>query len=308
MPVLLIFVDGLGIGTRGAHNPLARLAPEEAAPLAVFEDEEPRLPFGGLLARTDAGLGVEGRPQSASGQTTILTGVNAPAALGYHKQGFPNEAMRAILREHSIFLQLARARIGPNVFANTYTPRFFEKRPRWVAATTVAVEAAGMRFNNVSDLLEGRSLYHDFTNQLLREPPPSPYAHAPFPEAPLRTPEEAGRILADVARAHRFTLYEYFITDRAGHAQDMDAALEVLAGLARFVRATLADVDLTRTTVVLTSDHGNVEDLSTRNHTLNLVPTLAWGRAREHVRRRVKTLADITPAIVELLTGEQNAQ
>ncbi|HEV2761849.1 MAG TPA: hypothetical protein VGV38_02550, partial [Pyrinomonadaceae bacterium] len=308
MPLLLIFVDGLGIGRRGGHNPLARLAPEEAAPLAVFEDEEPRLPFGGVLARTDAGLGVEGRPQSASGQTTILTGVNAPAALGYHKQGFPNEAMRAILREHSVFLQLARANIGPNLFANTYTPRFFEKRPRWIAATTVAVEAAGLRFNNLQDLLAGRSLYHDFTNHFLREPPAHPYAPAPAPEAPLRTPEEAGRILADVARAHRFTLYEYFITDRVGHDQNMGAALEVLAGLARFVRAALAHTDLEQTTVVLTSDHGNVEDLSTRNHTLNQVPTLAWGRAREHVRRRVRTLADITPAVVEILTEEHNAQ
>ena len=78
---LLIFIDGLGIGARGAHNPLARLG-DAASPLAVFEGEEPSLPFGGVLAPTDACLGVEGRPQSASGQTTILTGVNAPAALG----------------------------------------------------------------------------------------------------------------------------------------------------------------------------------------------------------------------------------
>ena len=304
MPVLLIFVDGLGVGARGEHNPLARLAPEAASPLAVFEDEEPRLPFGGAYARTDARLGVEGRPQSASGQTTILTGVNAPAALGYHKQGFPNEALREIIRAHSVFLQLARARVGPNLFANTYTPRFFEKRPRWVSATTVAVEAAGLRFNRVEDLLAGRSLYHDFTNRHLREPPPALYTPAPIAEAPLRTPVEAGRILADAARAHRFTLYEYFITDRVGHEQNMAAALEVLAGLARFVRAVLASLDLARTTVILTSDHGNVEDLSTRNHTLNPVPTLAWGRAREHVRRRVRTLADITPAVVEILTEE----
>jgi 2,3-bisphosphoglycerate-independent phosphoglycerate mutase len=92
MSVLLIFVDGLGVGTRGEHNPLHLLG-DEAAPLAVFEGEEARLPFGGLLALTDARLGVEGRPQSASGQTTILTGVNAPAALGHHKQGFPNERL-----------------------------------------------------------------------------------------------------------------------------------------------------------------------------------------------------------------------
>src|SRR5215210_6513834 len=114
MSVLLIFVDGLGVGTRGRHNPLDVLG-EAAAPLAVFEDEEPSLPFEGLLARTDPRLGVEGRPQSASGQTTILTGVNVPARLGYHKQGFPNEQMRAILREHSLFLRLRRLGPGPDL-------------------------------------------------------------------------------------------------------------------------------------------------------------------------------------------------
>src|SRR5215210_7396620 len=114
--VLLIFVDGLGIGRRDEHNPLARLG-ADASPLAVFEDEEPALPFDGVLARTDARLGVEGRPQSASGQTTILTGVNAPAALGYHKQGFPNERLREVLRRHSVFLQLKNAGVGPLAFA-----------------------------------------------------------------------------------------------------------------------------------------------------------------------------------------------
>ncbi len=294
MSVLLIFIDGLGIGPRGPHNPLDRLG-AEAAPLAIFADEEPELPHDGLLVRTDARLGVEGRPQSASGQTTILTGVNAPAALGYHKQGFPNEAMRAIIREHSIFLQLERAGIRPNVFANAYTPRFFNERPRWVSATTVAVEAAGMRFRQLDDLRANRAVYQDFTNGMLID--------SGFDIAP-RTPEEAAAVLVDVAHKHRFTLYEYFITDRVGHAQDMTAALTVLANLARFIRTVLARIDLRRTTVILTSDHGNVEDLSIRNHTLNKVPTLTWGAARERVRARVRNLADITPTIFRLLTKE----
>lgn len=296
MSVLLIFVDGLGIGTRGPHNPLDLLG-EEASPLAVFQDEEPSLPFGGTLVRTDARLGVEGRPQSASGQTTILTGVNAPARLGYHKQGFPNEEMRAIIREHSIFLRLEQLGIRPNVFANTYTQRFFDARPRWVSATTVAVEAAGLRFRTIEDLRAGRAVFHDFTNRFLVER---------GEEAPARTPEEAAEILARVAGEHRFTLYEYFITDRMGHDQDLDGALETLRGLARFVRAVLSNVDLSRTTVMLTSDHGNIEDLSARNHTLNSVPTLAWGPERELVARRVRTLADITPTIIEILTTGEN--
>jgi hypothetical protein len=292
---LLIFVDGLGIGTRGAHNPLDRLG-DAAAPLAIFTDEEPQLPHNGLLTRTDACLGVEGRPQSASGQTTILTGVNAPALLGYHKQGFPNEAMREIIREHSIFLQLRRAGIEPNTFANAYTPRFFETRPRWVSATTVAVEAAGMRFRRLEDLERGAAVYQDFTNELLIE--------AGFDLRP-RTTDMAAEALASLVATHRFTLYEYFITDRVGHAQDMEAALRVISNLAAFVRAVLERVELSETTVIITSDHGNVEDLSIRNHTRNLVPTLAWGASRVEVQRRVRTLADITPAIIESLTTKE---
>jgi 2,3-bisphosphoglycerate-independent phosphoglycerate mutase len=297
MPVLLIFVDGLGVGTRGRHNPLHVLG-ERGAPLAVFEDEEPAVPFGGLLARTDARLGVEGRPQSASGQTTILTGVNVPARLGHHKQGFPNEQMRAILRENSLFLRLAQMGVGPNAFANAYAPQFFAKRPRWVAATTVAVEAAGLPFRTVEDLKAGRALCHDFTNRFLVER---------GADVSPRTPEEAADVLATLAAEHRFTLYEHFIADRAGHEQDGTEARRVLGELARFVRAVLSRVDLGRTTVVLTSDHGNVEDLSTRNHTLNDVPTLAWGPARARVVRRVHTLADIAPAFVEILTSGEAA-
>jgi 2,3-bisphosphoglycerate-independent phosphoglycerate mutase len=294
MSLLLIFVDGLGVGTRGRHNPLYLLG-EAAAPLAVFEDEEPGLPFGGLLALTDARLGVEGRPQSASGQTTILTGVNIPARLGYHKQGFPNERMREVLREHSLFLKLKNLGGGPDLFANAYAPQFFARRPRWVPAATVAVEAAGLPFRTFEDLQEGRAVYHDFTNRFLIE-------HGA--DVQERTPEGAARVLAGLVASHRFTLYEHYIADRAGHEQDERAALNILAELARFVRALLSLVDLARTTVLLTSDHGNVEDLSTRNHTLNPVPTLAWGRGKGAAARRVRTLADITPTILDILSEE----
>src|SRR6185369_14609281 len=125
--VLLFFIYGLGIGTRGPHNPLDGL--EDAAPLANFQNEKSEIPFGGVLVETDARLGVEGRPQSASGQTTILTGINAPATVGYHKQGFPNRALLEIIGAHSIFRRLTDAGVKPITFANAYTSRFFDERP-----------------------------------------------------------------------------------------------------------------------------------------------------------------------------------
>lgn len=290
--VLLFFIDGLGIGTRGAHNPFDGLS--DAAPLAIFQNERPKLPFDGVLAPTDATLGVEGRPQSASGQTTILTGINAAAAIGSHKQGFPNQALLDIIRDHSIFLQLTRIGVDSITFANTYTKQFFVRRPRWISATTAAVEAASLRFNVVDDLRAGRAVFHDFTNALLIE-----RGEVVKP----RTPEEAGEVLAGIAATHRFTLYEYFITDKLGHAQDYDGARQVIILLARFVRSLLARIDLEATTVILTSDHGNIEDLSARNHTLNPVPTIVWGNDRESIAARIQTLADITPAIVNTLTS-----
>ncbi|MFS8085241.1 MAG: hypothetical protein ACMG6H_06390, partial [Acidobacteriota bacterium] len=265
---------------------------EATNPLALFQGEQPELLYDGVLAITDACLGVDGRPQSASGQTTILTGVNAPAAIGSHKQGFPNPALLEIIRERSIFVQLKRAGVSPTTFANTYTQRFFERRPRWISATTAAVEAAGLRFNVVDDLKAGRAVYHDFTNALLIE---SGEAVAG------RTPEEAGEVLAGIVAAHRFTLYEYFITDKIGHAQDWEAARRTLPMLARFISTLLAKLDLNRTTIILTSDHGNVEDLSVRNHTLNPVPTILWGRDRERLAARISSLTDITPSIVDVL-------
>ena len=307
--VLLFFIDGLGIGTRGPHNPFDGL--NDAAPLAVFQEDfvgaglvparsraatraASTVPFDGIVAPTDACLGVAGRPQSASGQTTILTGVNAPQIIGAHKQGFPNPPLLDIIREHSIFRQLKNRGIESITFANTYTTRFFERRPRWISATTAAVEAAGMRFNVVDDLRAGRAVYHDFTNATLAER---------GEQAALRTPDEAGQVLAKIVSLHRFTLYEYFITDKIGHAQDYDEARRVLPMLAQFIRTTLENLDLSNTTMLLTSDHGNIEDLSVRNHTLNMVPTIIWGRSQQLIASRIRSLVDITPAIVEALTA-----
>ncbi len=288
--VLLFFIDGLGIGSRGPFNPFDGLA--DAAPLAVFKDEAPVI-LDGILVPTDACLGIASRPQSASGQTTILTGINAPALLGYHKQGFPNAAMREIISQHSIFLQLNKAGIGPITFANAYAPRFFDERPRWVSATTAAVEAAGLRFRTLADLRNDCAVYQDFTNRVLIER---------GEDVNVRTPDEAARVLAGIAGENQFTLYEYFITDKIGHLQDMSAARTVLKELAQLIRELLARVDLSRTSVILTSDHGNIEDLSSRNHTLNEVPTIIWGANRDRIASRIKSLADITPAIVESLT------
>jgi bisphosphoglycerate-independent phosphoglycerate mutase (AlkP superfamily) len=96
-------------------------------------------------------------------------------------------------------------------------------------------------------------------------------------------------------------MYEHFLTDLAGHAGDMARAVEVLEDLEAFLEAVLAHTDLTRSLVILASDHGNLEDLSTSRHTTNLVPTLLWGRGAAETARGIATLADIAPAILRHL-------
>lgn len=289
----MFFIDGLGIGHREQNNPLHRI--KNIEPLDNFKGVEKEIIFEGKLAATDPRLEIEGRPQSASGQTTILTGINAPKVLGMHKQGFPNEKLRDIIKENSIFLQLKSKNIEPNIFANTYTPQFFEETPRWKSATTCALEAADLRFNKLPDLIGRKSLFHDFTNESLRE--------KGF-NIPLFSGVEAAEILAQLTNNNRFILYEHFITDKIGHDQDFEKAKTHLPQLAEFIRETLKRINFEKTTFILTSDHGNIEDLSVRNHTLNDVPTIIWGRKKEEIARRVKDLADITPAILQLLSKE----
>ncbi len=289
--VILFFIDGLGIGERSAANPLANI--ENIEPLAVFENEYENKIHDGIVIPTDASLGIEGRPQSASGQTTILTGINAPKLLGKHKQGFPNEKLREIIGQHSIFLQMKNRNIEPNIFLNTYTPKFFETTPRWKSATTCAVEAAQMRFCKLPDMLGKKSLFHDFTNRHLIE---LGY------DVPVFSPTDAAEILAAAAEKYRFVLYEHFITDKIGHKQDFVWARKHLPKLAKFINETLGLLNFKQTSFILTSDHGNIEDLSIRTHTLNKVPTIFWGRRNREVSKQVKDLSDITPAILNLLS------
>jgi 2,3-bisphosphoglycerate-independent phosphoglycerate mutase len=117
---------------------------------------------------------------------------------------------------------------------------------------------------------DGTALTHDLTSAL---------AHRRWPEVPLRTPEEAAEVLVAQARRFAFTMIDYYLTDDAGHAQDFAAADAALADLDRFLRRAIERLDLDRTSLFVTSDHGNLEDLRSRNHTLAKVPLLVFGPA-----------------------------
>jgi len=281
---VLIFVDGLGVGSGGPEDATASYGGD----LLHFA----RSP--GAKRAVDAALGVPGIPQSATGQTSLFTGRNAQAALGHHATGFPGPTLRAILKEHSV-LRTLNERGRDAMFLNAFRPPFWEltEEQQWrLSASTVAHLACGRPFCDLDDLRAGRAVYQDLTSADLR---------ARGFDVPLREPAEAGEILGRASAARDFTLFEYFQTDKAGHTQDPDLCRARLRDLDAFVSAHLAAA-APDTLTLLTSDHGNIEDLSTRSHTTNPVPLLAWGPGAETAVARIGAIDQVAPHVLDVLT------
>lgn len=297
MKVVLLFIDGLGIGKKDSEtNPCTR---DETGIFQVFdENSKNTLPFSGSSTGIDATLGVQGIPQSATGQTALLTGLNASQRIGYHLSGFPNKILRELILEHSVLRKAVR--LGKKAaFINAFRPLFFDLPEHVIlrlSATTIANYAAKLPFFTLQDIAAKRSIYQDFTNISLLE--------RGF-EVPMFTPEEAADILAASVDRYDFILYEYFLTDKAGHSQDMEIAREEIVKLGRFVSQFLKNIDLKNTLIILTSDHGNIEDLSTKSHTKNLAMTLLWGEGNQLVADKLKSIVDVTPVIINHLRDHQ---
>ena len=282
---MLLFVDGIGLPS------------DPQAPTPLRPDVCPRLMQ--LLAEdtvpADATLGVPGLPQSATGQTAILTGINAPARAGRHIEGFPGSLLRDIITEHNIYQQLA-AFGRPSTFANGYLLPTLEavKAMRTKSVTTVAALSAFGDVRRLERLLSGEAVAHDLTRESLA---PRGYT------GPCISVGQAAADLAGIAATQAFTLFEFFQTDHAGHRADMAAAETVLRKLDCLLAALCPLAEQAGILLVLTSDHGNIEDLSTRSHTANPVPFAARGPGAEALRNAIHNLTDITPAIVNMQCG-----
>ncbi|HSM12536.1 MAG TPA: metalloenzyme [Thermoanaerobaculia bacterium] len=269
---LLLFVDGVGLGPATAGNPLVRpglpaLHGSLGGPLTI--ERAGHVGEGAALAALDAALGVEGLPQSATGQTALFTGINAPELLGRHVAAFPGPRLAALLAEHSL-LRAAASRGHRVTFANPYSRRNFDEVEggrRRHSATTLAVLAAGIPLRDLDDLAAGRACAWDVTRERFR---------AWAPEVEPVAARSAGEHLAAVAAENDLTLWETFMTDLAGHRRlgwTPEQALERLDGLLAGLLA-LRPADLT---VLLVSDHGNLEEPAHRSHTRNPVPLVAIG-------------------------------
>lgn len=288
--VLLFFVDGVGLAGVGPANPwgylptanLRRLLPGGLTTASIGLSTEIA-----TLSALDTTLGVSGLPQSASGQTALLTGVNAPALLGRHLSGYPDSTLVQLLAEHSLFRRLVECNISAT-FANAFYDDYWQEFPAGPhSATTEAVLKAGLPLRTQADLRQGNAVYQDITNHLLRRR---------GLDLPLVTPALAGERLAQIVRQHQFTLFEFFQTDVAAHKGRREVLEQHIQNIDAMIGAVLANSDLRDTWFVLASDHGNSEDLTTRDHTGNQVPGLSVG-ANSESARAWQSIIDIAESI-----------
>lgn len=284
MSLLLLFVDGLGLGARRG-NPLSAA---DVHALAFYEDSLDGYDYrGGVLRSADAAMGVDGKPQSATGQTAIFTGVNTAGLIGRHLSGWPSRKLRELLREDSIYLRLRRAGIRAT-FANAFSPAYFLRPVSRMSATTLHLLYSGLKPRWIWQIPSGEAVYQDFTNRLL--------LNSGF-DIPEQTPEVSGAALAAMLDRYDFVLYEYFLTDAAAHGRIKRSPVEIVSQLERLLVALLDTADLGKHCVALCSDHGNIEEESSRTHSKNEVPLAAWGEGAEQLFDGVSSITGIADAV-----------
>jgi len=299
-PICFVFLDGVGLAPADSSNPLARatmpnlhalLGGPMVAGQLVARD-------GVLLWPLDACLGVEGLPQSATGQTALFTGVNAAALVGAHLAAYPTAPLREVIARYSLLKQATDQGLRAT-FANAYTNIYWQRVARRElrhSVSTLATMAAGLRFRTLDDLARGEAVYWDITHQVMR-------SHLGL-DVPLLPPEEAGQRLARLTAAHDLVLFESFLTDLAGHGRLPWPAEDVLTLMDRFLGGLLAALP-EEATLVLSSDHGNLEDTSTQAHTRNPVPLLVVGPGAVAFRQ-ARAITDVTPGILQWLGIRNN--
>ncbi len=241
----------------------------------------------------DPAVGVSGLPQSATGQAILLTGKNIPAELGYHYGPKPNPEVAAYLKEETFFSDFTKA--GKKaVLLNAYPPRYFDgvdSGKRLYSSIPLAVTNAGIPLFRHDELFAGRALSADFTGEGWR-------TMLGYIDAPVMDPYQAGQKLGALAKEYDFALFEYWASDYAGHKQQMDEAIHLMESFDGILGGLVESWD-DDGLILVTSDHGNMEDLSTRRHTDADVPALVIGNkiARDEFTRDMKDLTDIAPAI-----------
>ncbi len=295
---LFLFLDGVGIGEEDPE-----INPFFSVQLGAFKKI-----FGGIPSRensfmengsafvqpSDAILGVEGFPQSGTGQVTLFTGVNAAQIIGMHFGPYPHSQTRPLLEEKNIFKVLRN--LGADVhFANAFPRQFFEyieSGQRRLSATSLSCLMSGIPLCNADSLRKGDGISADITAERWHN-------ELDYSDIMPMKAFDTGKVLRQIAEKRDFTMFEFFLTDKAGHKQDKAMAEKVLEMFDEFLGG-IVDGGLNNLTILISSDHGNVEDLSVKTHTFNPSLTAVAGKHAEFFKGRLKSIADVTPMIVGL--------
>jgi 2,3-bisphosphoglycerate-independent phosphoglycerate mutase len=302
MHVILIFLDGIGLGEDDALvNPFAVMNTPTLHTLSggrrwlrgIERVESDRA----IFLPTDAVLGIHKlKPASGSGQATILTGRNISQEIGEHYGPKPSKPIRDILDVDNLFITLKEA--GRSALLVTpHPPMWFkgiESGRRLPGSIEYAVRAAGAPLLTEQDYYHGEAISPDWTGQSWAD-------YLGYRDAPIYTPEDAGRRLAELGRQHDFTMFNTWITDEIGHRGTVEQGVDFMETTDRVFQGLLAEWKDEDGLIVLTSDHGNMESIGERGHSLNEVPTLAIGGGREQFAQDFRSLVDITPGILRVL-------
>lgn len=301
MNLLFIFLDGVGLGQPNPdHNPF--VTAEIPTLMGLLNGQRPLADTPrtesarALFIPTDAALGVAGPPQSATGQAAILTGLNVPHMVGGHWGPKPTTAIADLLKRESLFIKL-KARGLDAVLLNAYPQRYFDviaSGRRNYSAVPLAVTAADIPLFTTADLRAGHALSADFTGEGWR-------TELGVADAPVYSLREAGHKMAELAQRYHFSFFEHWITDYVGHRGDLAEARRVLERLDAVLTGLLEAWPDDTGLIIISSDHGNLEDLSHTHHTQHLVPTCLIGNARHAFAENLSDLTHFTPAILRAL-------
>lgn len=299
--VLLFFMDGVGLGgPDAAINPFVSAAmPNLTAILGegwYLASRGPIRSERASLAPTETTLGVPGRPQSATGQSTILTGRNAAALVGEHYGPKPNQAVARVIHQGTLFHEVVAAG-GQARLLTPYPERYFEaveSGRRLYSAVPLAATSAGLPLMDAEDLRAGRAVSPDFTGAGWRD-------FLGYDNMPVLSLAEAGRRIAGIAAGYDFSFFEHWPTDQAGHRGTLTEAVAHLEAIDGVLGGLLAVWDDSRSLLIITSDHGNLEEKGHRQHTQNPVPTILVGEGHAALADRIHDLTDIAMVVRHFL-------
>lgn len=301
MRILTLFLDGIGLGADDPlHNPFAVARTPNmhilSNGLRWLARTGPQQSERAIFIPTDARLGVAGRPQSGTGQAALLTGLNVPNMLGRHYGPKPDARTRSIISEHSLFLRLR----GSGRTARLLTAYPARLQRDWQRGKTLRSSiqladfvANGQHFG-IDDIRQRRALTAEWTTEGWRR-------HLQMGDLPDYSSEAAGRLLAKLSCSYDFAFHSHWMTDRIGHRGTLNQGVDLLERFDAVLGGLLEEWDDEAGLIVITSDHGNMEDLSTRRHTLNAVPTVVVGSRAADFAHGYQTLTDFASACERML-------